>query len=170
MDVIEKPAWPESECIRNAQLGDEDALLDLLEHYRATLRSIARRYFLPYGDTDDLVQEATIGFIKAIRDFRPGLGLPFRPFAELCANRQIITAVKTATRQKHLPLNTAVSLARPRFEDDSQTLADVVADDTTDSMEKMMVRLEESEVLSRAIRDVLSPYERRKVDPVVKTA
>lgn len=146
--------------VERAQAGDQDMLLLLLEHYRPLLRRIARGYFLPYGDTEDLLQEATLGFIKAVRDFEPARGIPFRPFAELCVTRQIITAVKTATRQKHLPLNTAISLSQPRFDEGDQTLADVLPDRWAESPEDRLERLEEASALGAAVRDVLSPYER----------
>ena len=156
-----RPTPPdERECLLLARQGQQDALLSLLESYRPLLRMIARRFFLPCGDVDDLLQEATIGFIKAIRDFQPDLGLPFRPFAELCAARQVITAVKTATRQKHLPLNTAISLNRPRYDDDAATLEEFIPDGEAESPEEMMVRLEEGAAVMAAVRDLLSPYER----------
>jgi RNA polymerase sporulation-specific sigma factor len=89
--------------------GALDALDLLLARYRRFARAKARGYFLAGGDTDDLEQEALIGLFKAIRDFRPGQA-SFRAFAELCITRQIMTAIKTACRQKHQPLNRYVSL------------------------------------------------------------
>jgi RNA polymerase sporulation-specific sigma factor len=89
--------------------GELDALDLLLARYRRFARAKARGYFLAGGDTDDLEQEALIGLFKAIRDFRPGQA-SFRAFAELCITRQIMTAIKTACRQKHQPLNRYVSL------------------------------------------------------------
>ena len=88
----------------------------------------ANSYFLAGGDGDDLIQEGYIGLYKAIRDFEPGRSTSFRSFAELCVTRQIITAIKTASRQKHLPLNTYVSFSHTpaSSEYDTRTLADVI--------------------------------------------
>ncbi len=90
--------------------GEGDALRILLERYRRFARSKARCYFLAGGDIDDIEQEGLIGLYKAVRDFRADRQASFRAFAELCITRQIITAIKTATRQKHRPLNSYVSL------------------------------------------------------------
>ena len=98
--------------------GDTDALNVLLERYRRFARAKSRGYFLVGGDADDIEQEALIGLYKAARDFRPEHQASFRAFAELCITRQIITAIKTATRQKHQPLNRYVSLSGLRVVDD----------------------------------------------------
>ncbi len=143
-----------------ARQGDQEAVARLLLRYRPLLRGVSRRYFLPAGDADDLLQEATVGFIKAVRDYQPGLGVPFRPFAELCATRQVISAVKAATRQKHAVLNGAVSLNRPRHDEgDGETLADTVPDQAA-TPEDTLVRREEAAAVAVAIREILSPYER----------
>lgn len=91
--------------------GDEQALATLLDRYRGFVRGKARSYFLAGADRDDVVQEGMIGLYKAIRDFDPSRQTSFRAFADLCVTRQIITAVKNATRQKHGPLNTYVSFS-----------------------------------------------------------
>ncbi len=93
-----------------ARQGEVDALNILLERYRRFARAKARCYFLAGGDLDDIEQEGLIGLYKAVRDFKSDRQSSFRAFAELCITRQIITAIKTATRQKHRPLNTYVSL------------------------------------------------------------
>ena len=93
-----------------ARQGEVDALNLLLERYRRFARAKARTYFLAGGDLDDIEQEGLIGLYKAVRDFRSDRQSSFRAFAELCITRQIITAIKTATRQKHRPLNTYVSM------------------------------------------------------------
>ena len=94
-----------------AREGDDRALCELLEKYRGFARSKARSYFLVGADREDIVQEGMIGLYKAIRDFNPDMQSSFRAFAELCVTRQIITAIKTATRFKHAPLNTYVSFS-----------------------------------------------------------
>src|SRR5215510_12598884 len=98
--------------------GDADALNVLLERYRRFARAKARNYFLVGADSDDIEQEGMIGLYKAARDFRPERQASFRAFAELCITRQVITAVKTATRQKHQPLNQYVSISGVRGGDD----------------------------------------------------
>ena len=98
--------------------GDGDALDVLLERYRRFVRAKARGYFLVGADFDDIEQEGMIGLYKAVRDFRDDRQASFRAFAELCITRQIITAIKTATRQKHQPLNQYVSISGVRGTDD----------------------------------------------------
>ena len=101
-----------------AQEGDRDALDALIDRYRRFARAKSRGYFLVGGDSDDIEQEALIGLYKAARDFRPEHQASFRAFAELCITRQIITAIKTATRQKHQPLNQYVSISGTRGGDE----------------------------------------------------
>ena len=84
----------EPEAICRAQAGDEEAFVRLLARYRPARRQISRRYFLPGGERDDLFQEATIGFWKAIRDYRPETRVPFEHFVDLCVDRQLITAIQ----------------------------------------------------------------------------
>ncbi|HLF99885.1 MAG TPA: RNA polymerase sporulation sigma factor SigH [Acidimicrobiia bacterium] len=100
------------------QEGDVAALNVLLDRYRGFARAKARGYFLIGADSDDIEQEGLIGLYKAARDFRPDREASFRAFAELCITRQIITAIKTATRQKHQPLNSYVSLSSTRSDDE----------------------------------------------------
>jgi RNA polymerase sporulation-specific sigma factor len=110
----------DSELVDEARNGRDLALDHLLDKYKNLVRMKARAYFLIGADWDDLVQEGMIGLYKAIRDFREDRQTSFRAFAELCITRQIITAIKSATRQKHVPLNSYVSLNRPvSFDDDS---------------------------------------------------
>ena len=150
------------------QAGGQDALQVLLERYRRFARAKARGYFLVGGDADDVEQEALIGLYKAVRDFRPEHQASFRAFAELCITRQIITAIKTATRQKHQPLNQYVSISGVRGSDDpgecsvEELLHDhhgadpsdrVVADERFDAMRASM-----QEMLSELEVDVLRLY------------
>ena len=102
-----------------AQQGDADASEYLLNKYKNFVRSKARSYFLVGADHEDIVQEGMIGLFKAFRDFRPDKLASFHAFAEICVTRQIITAIKTATRQKHIPLNSYVSLNKPIYEEES---------------------------------------------------
>ena len=106
MNLYERfESMTDEEIVACAQNADGTALECLLNKYKNFVRSKARSYFLIGADHEDIVQEGMIGLYKAIRDFRPDRLASFRAFAELCITRQIITAIKTATRQKHIPLN-----------------------------------------------------------------
>ena len=122
---------PDEEIVKIAQKSDNPALEYLLNKYKNFVRSKARSYFLIGADHEDIVQEGMIGLYKAIRDFKEDRQSSFRAFAELCITRQIITAIKTATRQKHIPLNSYVSLDKPMFDEKSErTLLDTITEDT----------------------------------------
>jgi RNA polymerase sporulation-specific sigma factor len=114
-----------------AQGGDRFAQQTLIERYRRFARAKGRGYFLVGGDSDDIEQEALIGLYKAIRDYMPERQASFRAFAELCITRQIITAIKTATRQKHQPLNQYVSITGSRDTDERHS--DRVVEDLLDT-------------------------------------
>jgi RNA polymerase sporulation-specific sigma factor len=101
----------DDELVERHRAGDAAALDVLLVRYRRFARAKARGYFIVGGDADDIEQEGMIGLYKAVRDFRPDRQSSFRAFAELCITRQVITAIKTATRQKHQPLNRYVSIS-----------------------------------------------------------
>lgn len=119
-NIVESlPEWPA--VLRAAQSGDSEAFATLFRLYRPRVFSIARQYFVPGWDRDDLLQEGTIGFFKAVRDFRYDRG-GFDPFMALCVRRQVITFLKTATRQKHAALNHACSLDAPAFSDSDEPL------------------------------------------------
>src|ERR671930_975382 len=108
----------DDELVLRARGGDEAALEHLLMRYKNFARVKARSYFLVGADKEDIVQEGMIGLYKAIRDFKDDKLSSFRAFAELCITRQIITAIKTATRQKHIPLNSYISLNKPLSQDE----------------------------------------------------
>ncbi|WP_288844299.1 RNA polymerase sporulation sigma factor SigH, partial [uncultured Megasphaera sp.] len=106
---------------------NDEAMEYIVKKYRNFIKAKARTYFLVGADRDDIIQEGMIGLYKATRDFRKEKNVSFRSFAELCITRQIITAIKTATRQKHIPLNTYVSLSKPVYEDESvRRLEDII--------------------------------------------
>ena len=127
-----------------AQQGDADASEYLLNKYKNFVRSKARSYFLIGADHEDIVQEGMIGLYKAIRDFRPEKLASFRAFAELCITRQIITAIKTATRQKHIPLNSYVSLNKPLYDEESdRTLLDVIIEGRASNPEELIIGQED---------------------------
>jgi RNA polymerase sporulation-specific sigma factor len=119
----------ELDLILAAQAGDEYASEALVAKYRSFVRCKARSYFLAGADRDDVIQEGMIGLYKAIRDYRAERQSSFRSFAELCVTRQLITAIKTASRQKHTPLNSYVSLQRSTGteEEGDRVLSDILA-------------------------------------------
>ncbi|WP_198530571.1 RNA polymerase sporulation sigma factor SigH, partial [Bacillus sp. LL01] len=113
--------------VEQVRMGDSGALEFLINKYKNFVRAKARSYFLIGADHEDIVQEGMIGLYKAVRDFRGDKLASFKAFAELCITRQIITAIKTATRQKHIPLNSYVSLDKPLYDEESdRTLLDVI--------------------------------------------
>ena len=145
-----------------AQQGDDAALEYLLNKYKNFVRSKARSYFLIGADHEDIVQEGMIGLYKAIRDFKPEKLSSFRAFAELCITRQIITAIKTATRQKHIPLNSYVSLNKPIYDDESdRTLLDVITEETPSNPEEMLIDREDLSVIEGRIGSLLSDLEKQ---------
>ncbi len=147
-----------------AQGGDDDALTFLLDKYKNFVRSKARSYFLIGADHEDIVQEGMIGLFKAIRDFKSTRLTSFRAFAELCVKRQIITAIKTATRQKHFPLNSYVSLNKPLYDEESErTLLDVIEGRITNP-EDLFISQEELEYIQKEIDTSLSPLEQQVLD------
>ena len=134
----------------------------LLHKYRKFVRAKARSYFLIGAEREDIIQEGMIGLYKAIRDFKGDKLSSFRAFAELCVTRQIITAIKTATRQKHIPLNSYVSLNKPIYEEDSdRTLMDVVSGVKVANPEDMIISREEFVDIENKMNNILSDLEWR---------
>ena len=151
----------DEEIVELAQSNDDEALTFLLDKYKNFVRSKARSYFLIGADHEDIVQEGMIGLFKAIRDFKPNRLSSFRAFAELCVKRQIITAIKTATRQKHFPLNSYVSLNKPLYDEESdRTLLDVIEGRVTNP-EDLFISQEELEHIQNEINTTLSPLEQQ---------
>ena len=151
----------DDELAARFQAGDDQAVHVLLERYRRFARAKARGYFLVGGDSDDIEQEGLIGLYKAARDFRPDRQASFRAFAELCITRQVITAVKTATRQKHRPLNQYVSISGVRGSDDpgERSVEDLLDDHhIADPCETIMSN-ERMAAMRRSMADMLSQLE-----------
>ena len=145
-----------------ARDGDDAAQEFLLNKYKNFVRSKARSYFLIGADHEDIVQEGMIGLFKAIRDFRPDKLSSFRAFAELCVTRQIITAIKTATRQKHIPLNSYVSLNKPIYEEESdRTLLDVITEGWVTNPEDLLISKEDLSSIEGQIGEMLSGLEKQ---------
>src|SRR5437773_754405 len=153
----------DDELVARFRDGDADALTTLLERYRRFARAKARGYFLVGADFDDIEQEGMIGLYKAVRDFRPERQATFRAFAELCITRQIITAIKTATRQKHIPLNSYVSLNRPLSQDEGgepdRVLVDVLATHTSSDPVELVISSEEVRQMQTSFSEILSELE-----------
>ncbi|MGM0903026.1 RNA polymerase sporulation sigma factor SigH [Mesobacillus maritimus] len=147
------------------QDGDGEASEFLMRKYRSFVRAKASRYFLIGGEREDIVQEGMIGLYKAIRDFRVDKLSSFKAFAELCITRQIITAVKSATRQKHGPLNSYVSLNKPIYEEESNhTLMDVITGPTNMDPIQMLIDQEKASDLERKMSEKLSDLEKRVLE------
>ncbi|MFP5327156.1 MAG: RNA polymerase sporulation sigma factor SigH [Acidimicrobiia bacterium] len=141
--------------------GDEAALKTLIERYRRFARAKARGYFLIGADSDDIEQEGLIGLYKAARDFRPDRQASFRAFAELCITRQVITAVKTATRQKYQPLNQYVSMSATRPSDDAneRTVEDLLDDHHIADPAEAVVQNEQLAAMRSSMAQMLSGLE-----------
>ena len=139
---------------------DGDALEYLLNKYKNFVRAKARSYFLIGADREDIVQEGMIGLYKAVRDFRSSKLTSFRAFAELCITRQIITAIKTATRQKHRPLNSYVSLNKPAYDEESdRMLIDVISSTKVSNPEDIIIGREDYSNIESKMGKLLSPLE-----------
>ncbi len=139
---------------------DQAAQNYLINKYRNFVRAKARSYFLIGADREDIIQEGMIGLYKAIRDFRNDKLSSFRAFAELCVTRQIITAIKTATRQKHIPLNSYISLNKPIYDEDSdRTLLDVLSGARVSDPEELVISREEFGDIEGKMEEILSDLE-----------
>lgn len=153
---------PDEDVVETAREGNRLAQEYLINKYRNFVRAKARSYFLIGADREDIIQEGMIGLYKAIRDFRSDKLSSFRAFAELCITRQIITAIKTATRQKHIPLNSYVSLNKPIYDEDSdRTLLDVISGTKITDPEELIISREEFGNIEEKMVEILSDLEWR---------
>lgn len=149
----------EEEAVLAAQRGDKDALSYVLNKYKRLVRLKARSYFLIGADHEDLVQEGMIGLYEAIRDYKPDRQSSFYAFSEICIKRQIISAIKAATRQKHIPLNSYISFNKPLYDDDPEkTLLDTIEARAGDP-EEMLIDQEDLMNIEDHMQKVLSPFE-----------
>ena len=151
----------DEEIVVEIKDGCNSVALDyLINKYRNFVRAKARSYFLIGADREDIIQEGMIGLYKAIRDFRNDKLSSFRAFAELCVTRQIITAIKTATRQKHIPLNSYISLNKPIYDEDSdRTLLDVLSGAKVSDPEELVISREEFVDIEAKMEEILSDLE-----------
>ncbi|HWL13508.1 MAG TPA: RNA polymerase sporulation sigma factor SigH [Ureibacillus sp.] len=152
----------DEQLIEEVHHGNTEALDYLITKYRLFVKAKARSYFLIGADKEDIVQEGMIGLYKAIRDFKGDKLSSFRAFAELCITRQIITAIKTATRQKHIPLNSYVSLDKPIYDEESdRTLMDIITSSESEDPVHLMINREEYSNLEGKIGEILSELEQQ---------
>lgn len=154
--------FEDDELIGLVHTGDSEALDYLIQKYRNFVRAKARTYFLIGADKEDIVQEGMIGLYKAVRDFKGDKLSSFKAFAELCITRQIITAIKTATRQKHIPLNSYVSLDKPIYDEESdRTLMDIISGTKVLDPEELIINQEEFDDIELKMAELLSDLERK---------
>jgi RNA polymerase sporulation-specific sigma factor len=163
MHVIDRfEKMSDEQLVEQVHQGNTEALDYLITKYRLFVKSKAKSYFLIGADKEDIVQEGMIGLYKAIRDFKGDKLSSFRAFAELCITRQIITAIKTATRQKHIPLNSYVSLDKPIYDEESErTLMDIIMSPVTADPEHIIINQEDYSRLENKMGEVLSELEQQ---------
>lgn len=150
----------DEEIVMEAKAGNSRAQEYIISKYENFVKAKAKSYFLIGADKEDIYQEGMIGLYKAIRDFKPDKLSSFKAFAELCVTRQIITAIKTATRQKHIPLNTYVSLNKPIYDEESdRTLLDILSEAKVANPEELIISREELKHIQNEIGEVLSDLE-----------
>ncbi|WP_422484535.1 RNA polymerase sporulation sigma factor SigH [Gudongella sp. DL1XJH-153] len=151
----------DEEIVRLANEGDLLALEHLIYKYKDLVKVKAKVYYIVGADRDDIIQEGMIGLYKAIRDYREERTSSFRNFADICVTRQMITAIKTATRQKHLPLNGYISLNKPVYRDGTSTMAETVTSGgATDPMD-LFIGKEDLDDMEQKINSMLSNLERQ---------
>jgi RNA polymerase sporulation-specific sigma factor len=143
-----------------SRYGDKNATTFLIDKYKYLVKAKSRTYFLIGADRDDVIQEGMIGLYKAIRDYQTDKSMAFKTFAELCITRQMITAVKNATRQKHIPLNSYISLNRKVYDDDSdKTYIDMISDQVVPDPEQLLIKKEEVMGIENKMGEILSEFE-----------
>jgi len=152
----------DEEIIDRIRNGCKKCMEHLIEKYKPLVRAKSRSYFLVGADREDIVQEGMIGLFKAIRDYKDDRSIPFRMFAEMCITRQIITAVKTATRQKHIPLNSYVSLNKKMYDEDSdKTLVEMLHGVSITDPEELFISKEDYSDIEQKMLELLSPFEKQ---------
>ncbi len=163
MDKISKEnftSFSDEELVILAQQGDDKALDYLISKYFVYVRSKSLSYYIVGADRDDIIQEGMIGLFKAVRDFSSERGVSFKTFADVCVTRQIITAVKNASRQKHAPLNFYVSLNKSVSDDeDDSTLADIIGHTGDLNPEEILIKKEKADILGSEMNRLLSQFE-----------
>lgn len=160
LEIVDYVSMRDEDIVVMAQNNDLEALDQLMKRYKNFVRLKTRSYFLIGADKEDIVQEGMIGLYKAIRDYDKDKLASFKGFAELCITRQIITAIKTATRQKHIPLNSYISLNKPIYNEESnRTLLDVLSGVRITDPEELMISSEELYSMENEVVEILSDLE-----------
>ncbi len=154
----------DEELVRLIRANDEEAVNSLMSKYKKAVRMRAAAYYMTGADREDLIQEGMIGLFKAIRDFDENRGISFVTFANLCIQRQIISAIRGAARMKHLPLNNYVSLSDPFSTDEdngeTRTLEETLIDNKSEDPEYMLLMREKLEYIEVRLDELLTEMER----------
>ena len=159
-EILDNNQQDEYNIVLKASNGDKIALEYIITKYKNFVKAKAKSYFLVGADKEDIIQEGMIGLYKAVRDFDGSKSNSFKCFAEICITRQIITAIKTATRQKHIPLNSYVSLNKPIYDEESdRTLLDIIATSIVTDPEELIISKEELKNIENKMNELLSDLE-----------
>ena len=159
-ELVDNCQQDEYNIVLRASEGDKIALEYIITKYRNFVKAKAKSYFLIGADKEDIIQEGMIGLYNAVRDFDGSKTNSFKCFAEICITRQIITAIKTATRQKHIPLNSYVSLNKPIYDEESdRTLLDIIATSIVTDPEELIISKEELKNIESKMNELLSDLE-----------
>lgn len=168
-NIPELNAVSDETLVSAAKQGDSKAFEILADRFKVSINARTGTYFLRGADKEDIIQEGMIGLVKAIRDFNPDKQSGFKAFAELCITRQIITAIKTATRQKHLPLNSYVSLYNTDSDDDDgRMLIDTLECDYGSNPEECMIIAESYKSIDKKILKILSKFEKKVLEHYIE--
>ena len=164
-ESIDNSQQDEYDIVLKASKGDKIALEYIIKKYKNFVKAKAKSYFLIGADKEDISQEGMIGLYKAVRDFDASKTNSFKGFADICITRQIITAIKTATRQKHIPLNSYISLNKPVYDEESErTLLDIIATSIVTDPEELIISKEELKHIESKMNELLSDLELQVVE------
>ena len=164
-ESIDNSQQDEYDIVLKASKGDKIALEYIIKKYKNFVKAKAKSYFLIGADKEDIIQEGMIGLYKAVRDFDASKTNSFKGFADICITRQIITAIKTATRQKHIPLNSYISLNKPVYDEESErTLLDIIATSIVTDPEELIISKEELKHIESKMNELLSDLEWQVVE------
>ena len=164
-ESIDNSQQDEYDIVLKASKGDKIALEYIIKKYKNFVKAKAKSYFLIGADKEDIIQEGMIGLYKAVRDFDASKTNSFKGFADICITRQIITAIKTATRQKHIPLNSYISLNKPVYDEESErTLLDIIATSIVTDPEELIISKEELKHIESKMNELLRELELQVVE------
>ena len=160
--IQEFQSMVDEELVEHIRQNNDLAIDFLMNKYKLLVEKKAKTYFLMGASKEDIIQEGMIGLFKAIRDYNPNKEASFFSFADLCITRQMITAVKAATRQKHMPLNTYVSLNKPSYQDDEDRpeLMDSVSNEKVSDPEELLIGRENLHIIEHELAKKLSHFEK----------